>query len=65
MQRSSDIPARETELDKSMDEFAQWMVEGALPCAADWRKPFHANRGRCWAAVMRNKPVPGPARAAA
>ena len=49
IKRSSDIPARETELEKSIDEIAQWIVEAGH----DWRKPFYARRGRDFARIGR------------
>lgn len=49
IKRSSDIPARETELDKSVDEIAQMIVEAGH----DWRKPYYAGRGLRWCDVRR------------
>lgn len=50
IRRSSDIPARETELDKSIDEIAQWVVEAGH----DWRKPYYTRRGIAWHRLERS-----------
>lgn len=49
MLRSSDIPARETELDRSVDDAAQLIVEAAH----DWRRPFYTRRGIDWSRLAR------------
>jgi hypothetical protein len=52
MIRSSDFPARATELDLSIDEIAQQVIEAGF----DWRKPFYLRVRRVdWATIPRPK----------